>query len=269
MPELPEVETLRRELSQALVGFCIKKVTVNRASVVKGAPDSLKALNGRAFGPVLRRAKYLLFTFGEGPTLLAHLGMSGKFIVDQNQTHQGPHDRVVFDLDQGRRLIFCEMRCFGFLELAEKVERHPRLSKLGKDPLETLNPNWLKAQWQGRKKPVKSLLLDQNILAGIGNIYASEILFAAQIHPQTPGGDLGLKQLSRLLKETKRILELALVHNGTSISDYRRVDDKTGEFQDFLQVYGQAEAPCPVCGAPIQRLVQSGRSSFFCGHCQK
>jgi len=270
MPELPEVETIRRELSSELVGQQIKSVQVHRPSVVHEDPVSFShSLANRSFKQVQRKGKYLIFGFDQGPDMLAHLGMSGKFILDSSDSPElQPHDRVVFTTHQGR-LVFSDSRCFGFLQRAKDMENHPRLARLGVDGLDPrLSATDLKKSWGKSSRDIKTLMLQQSPIAGIGNIYAAEILFAAKINPATPAKRLKLKDLQRLIGETHRILELALTHNGTSISDYRRVDDKTGEFQNFLQVYGKAGEPCPLCKQPIERLVQSQRSSFFCPQCQ-
>lgn len=271
MPELPEVETIRAELAQELAGRRIEEVQVHRASVVRGAPEALsQTLTGRRFERFERLGKYLLLGFDAGPELMAHLGMSGKFVLAPSGAQRQVHDRVRMRLDDHRWLIFSELRCFGFLELVPRRSEQPRLLKLGRDALNDPPPaSALKAAWGASNRAVKTLLLAQRPLAGIGNIYAAEILFAARIHPETPGRKLGPKRLARLLEETARILELALEHNGTSISDYRRVDDKTGGFQNFLNVYGKENQPCPSCGGPVKRKVQAQRSSFFCPRCQR
>lgn len=270
MPELPEVETVRRGLEQEVLGQRVLKVTVHRASVVRGNPRALcKAVEGQTLERIERQAKYLLFHFGSA-SLLAHLGMSGKFVVTRAKEPLKPHDRVVFILEDQRRLVFSELRCFGFLELLGRDLNHPRLAKLGVDALSApIEPRALQAAWAKTKRPLKTLLLDQNPLAGIGNIYASEILFAAKLSPLLAGNKLRPSQAVRLLEETRRILGLALEANGTSISDFRRVDDKTGGFQEFLQVYGKEDQPCRTCGRGIKRIIQAGRSSFYCPHCQK
>ncbi|MDT8447142.1 MAG: bifunctional DNA-formamidopyrimidine glycosylase/DNA-(apurinic or apyrimidinic site) lyase [bacterium] len=271
MPELPEVETIRRELNAELPGRRIEELQVHRTSVVHGKPQALvQGLTGRRFGPVERLGKYLLFSFDQGPELMAHLGMSGKFVLAPTDAERRVHDRVRFLLDQGRQLIFSELRCFGFLELLAEGRNHPRLNKLGQDAYSgSYDVKSLKEAWAESTRPIKTLLLEQSPLAGIGNIYAAEILFAAQIHPETPGRRLGPKRLARLITETKAILELALSHNGTSISDFRRVDDKTGGFQNFLKVYGKENQPCPTCGGAVKRIVTAQRSSFFCPRCQR
>ncbi|OGH02386.1 MAG: DNA-formamidopyrimidine glycosylase [Candidatus Lambdaproteobacteria bacterium RIFOXYC1_FULL_56_13] len=270
MPELPEVETVRRGLLAEVLGQKVLQVKVHRASVVRGAPKALcRAIEGQTLEGIDRAAKYLLFRFGPH-SLLAHLGMSGKFVVTKAQEPLKPHDRVVFTLSDQRRLVFSELRCFGFLELLDPNVQHPRLAKLGVDALTAaIEPKALQAAWSHTKRPLKTLLLDQSPLAGIGNIYAAEILFAAKLSPLLAGNKLRPTQALRLLEETRRILGLALEANGTSISDFRRVDDKTGGFQEFLQVYGKTDQPCRTCGREIKRIIQAGRSSFYCPHCQK
>ncbi len=263
MPELPEVETIVQGLNLVLPGLQVSQVQVLRSSVVK-TPDLAARLQGQVFKTVTRRAKYLLFELSQG-WLLAHLGMSGKFIFETSPTPVKPHDRVLFELSKGSRLIFNEIRCFGFLEWLVAPQASPRLAKLGPDALRgEQSAQALKEQARGVKRSIKEWLMDQAVIAGIGNIYACEILFSAQVLPTRASQGITLAEWKRILAETQRILQLAVQHNGTSISDYRRVDDKTGEFQNFLQVYGKEGQPCPRCGKPIRKIVQGGRGTWFC-----
>lgn len=268
MPELPEVHTIAAALQQKIEGRRIDSVEILRDSVIKNPPEEfLLALQGRSIQGIERIAKYLLFRLDSGQ-MLAHLGMSGKFVLDEND-HNDPYARVIFHLDNASRLIFAEIRCFGFLEYLKAGQASPRLQGLGPDALIQQDPETLKKRAQGRKTPIKNLLLDQHFLAGIGNIYAAEILFMAGIRPTRPTDKLGPKAWQGLSESIPAILNLALEHNGTTISDYRRVDEKKGEFQNFLKVYQRADQPCRVCKTPIKRIVQAARSSFYCPKCQR
>ncbi len=265
MPELPEVETICRELRQVLPGQVIAQVEVLRPSVVRKDHGAfVQSLTGCSFQQVERKAKYLLFHLSQG-AMLAHLGMSGKFVYDAHPQAFKAHDRVIFHLSNGANLIFSEIRCFGFVEFITNAENHPRLRRLGPDAL-SAPPSALemKARAKKTRKSIKEFIMDQRTLAGLGNIYACEILFGARLNPTKQAGRLTSADWERFLSETKRILNLALKHNGTSISDYRRVDDKQGEFQNFLQVYGKEGQPCPRCGKGIKKIAQGGRGTWFC-----
>ena len=166
-------------------------------------------------------------------------------------------------------MIFDDVRCFGTLEFYDKLSDAKALKKLGIEPLsEDLNVNYFKSKVASSKREVKSILLDQQIIAGLGNIYVSEILFRSKISPLRITETIRNKEWTKIIKYTKSVLEEAIKNNGTTISDFRRVDDKTGKFQKFLKVYNKKEQPCPDCGIPIQRIVQQQRSTFFCPECQ-
>jgi formamidopyrimidine-DNA glycosylase len=167
-------------------------------------------------------------------------------------------------------MIFDDIRCFGTLEVYEKLADSKSLLKLGIEPLSAeLNPNFFIKRMSSSTREIKTVLLDQKIVVGLGNIYASEILFRSRIHPQRAAGKLLKNEWTKIIKYTQSILEEAIKNNGTTISDFRRVDDKTGKFQQFLQVYGKNKQACPKCDVPIQRIVQQQRSTFFCPECQK
>jgi len=248
-----------------LEGKRIERVEIHRASVVKNSPDQfIQATQGQLIRLIERRAKYILIHLERGG-ILGHLGMSGKFILDFKLKPIHSHDRVIFTLEDQSRLIFSEIRCFGFLEYLEDLATSERLERLGPDGLiDEIDPLAMRRRARGSRRNIKEWIMDQAVIAGIGNIYANEILFAAQVKPTRQAGRISKAEWERILKETKGILELALIHNGTSISDYRRVDDKTGEFQGFLQVYGKEGQPCPRCGRPIKKITQGGRSSWYC-----
>ncbi len=272
MPELPEVETVARGLREQVVGSTIRAVQIWHPTLtVKQDRDRFtEHLTGAQITQVSRRAKFLLFHLQPQGVLMGHLRMTGKFIVSAPLEAPGKHHRAWFTLDEGRLLVFEDMRCFGTLEWFPEEASIPQLQELGPEPLsDAFQAPLLQQALAKTSRAIKPTLLDQKIVAGIGNIYASEILFRARIHPEREARTLRKADCTRLVTETKEVLTEALAHNGTSISDFRRVDDKTGEFQAFLRVYQRETHPCRVCGTPIQRIVQQQRSTFFCPTCQK
>jgi formamidopyrimidine-DNA glycosylase len=196
--------------------------------------------------------------------------MTGKFIVSDPLPEPTKYNRVWFNLESGRQMIFDDIRCFGTLEVYDDLADSKSLQKLGIEPLsKAMTLGYLKKNLESSKREIKSVLLDQKIIAGLGNIYVSEILFHSRIHPQRSAGSINEREWSLIIKYTKYILQEAIKNNGTTISDFRRVDDKTGAFQQFLQVYDKKEQPCTECRTPIQRIVQQQRSTFFCPECQR
>jgi formamidopyrimidine-DNA glycosylase len=271
MPELPEVETIVRELRPALAGRSIREVEVFRGDAL-GSVDAVEfaaALRGRSFGRVSRRGKYLIFRLEPALYLIGHLRMTGKFILSPPLPAPQAHHRVWFWLDDGSLMIFQDMRCFGTLDLADRLPDVPSLARLGMEPLSRrFTPGWL-AEALGRSRaPLKNWLMDQSKVAGLGNIYAAEILHRAGLSPLRPACRVGPREAEGLHRAVRGVLRQAIRKNGTTISDYRRVDDKTGEFQNLLRVYGRERAPCPRCRTPIARIRQQQRSTFYCPSCQ-
>lgn len=269
MPELPEVETVRRTL-QPVVGRRIVSVEVRERRLRRPiASDFSAALSGRTIEAVQRRAKYLLFRLSANRVLLAHLGMSGSLIMRPAGTVRRDHDHVVLGLSGGIELAFNDPRRFGLLRVATPDDL-PEIDALGPDPVaEPLSLPALTALTRKRRTTVKNLLLDQRTLGGIGNIYANEILFRAGIRPGRAAARLTRADLARLLDATTRVLREAIELGGTSISDYRDGRGKAGYFQLRLQVYDRAADPCPRCEMPIKRTVHAGRSSYYCPRCQR
>lgn len=271
MPELPEVETIVRELRPALLGRTITEVQVFRANGLGRCPPAAfrEALLGRRFEKITRRGKYLIFRLEPERYLIGHLRMTGKFIVSGALTAPAPHDRVWFGLDDGGLLIFQDMRCFGTLTVVERLEDHLSLQALGVDPLaREFTADWLGEALTASRSPLKHWLMDQSNIAGLGNIYAAEILHRAKISPLRPANALTGEEPRRLHREVRKVLQAAVRKNGTTISDFQRVDEKSGEFQNFLRVYGKEGEPCPSCREPILRIRQQQRSTFYCPSCQ-
>ena len=271
MPELPEVQTIVNELKPKITGEKIISCIIFREGVIQGEAHNFRTqLKGESFTGVERVGKYILMELSKEKWLVVHLRMTGKFIIQNNGSPLKQHDRVVIQLESGRNLIFNDVRCFGRLEIVNDLRQHKGVQKQGWDPWASdLTAKSLHIKLKNRKNAIKNLLLDQTIISGLGNIYVCEILYREKISPLLAANQLSIKRLSGLIGSMRSILELALVHNGTSISDYKRVDDKSGEFQNFLQVYGKTGEGCKCCGETIVRIRQNQRSTFLCPQCQK
>ncbi|MCS7243055.1 MAG: bifunctional DNA-formamidopyrimidine glycosylase/DNA-(apurinic or apyrimidinic site) lyase [Candidatus Caldatribacterium sp.] len=259
MPELPEVEVLRRELTPVLVGQRILEAHI--ADPHLGVPKGV--LEGKTILALERLGKYLLFPFEEGGCLVVHLGMTGQLEVTKENAPR-KHERARFVLSSGTHLSFIDPRRFGKISLLDAKETLQR--KLGIDPY---SPDFTFSRFQalleGRKR-LKDFLLDQRNLAGIGNIYASEILFWARLHPRRSINSLSLEEQERLFKSIRKVLDEAIAAKGTTIRDFRRPGGESGGFQNLLSVYGKTE--CPRCKGPVVREVLSSRSTYFCPQCQ-
>ena len=275
MPELPEVETVRRGLAPVMEGQAIVRADINRPDLRFALPVGMKGrLEGATVQALRRRSKYILADLSSGETLLIHLGMSGRMLVSGHTVgafyhdHPAPqkHDHVVLQMSGGARVTFNDARRFGAMDLYATPASHALLARLGPEPFgNDFNEAYLAAALQGRRTPIKSALLDQRVIAGLGNIYVAEVLFRAGIHPARLAADTPAAPLVRLIRE---VLAEAIEAGGSSLKDYRQTDGELGYFQHRFQVYDRAGAPCVTCGTPIERLVQSGRSSFYCPNCQ-
>jgi formamidopyrimidine-DNA glycosylase len=267
MPELPEVETVRRSLLP-IVGRRIEAVEVLEPRLRQRiADDFARRLIGRVIEDITRRGKYLLFRLSGGESLLAHLGMSGALLLQPVDAPSEPHDHVRVRLDAGLQLTYNDPRRFGLMRLG-RLDEFTELGHVGADPLR-VSVAELASLARARKKPVKNLLMDQRALAGIGNIYANEILFRARIRPGRQARRLTRADLRRLVASIRAVLTGAIRLGGSSISDYRDGAGKPGYFQLRLRVYDRAGKPCPRCRMPVRRTVHAGRSSFYCPNCQR
>lgn len=270
MPELPEVETICRELRKTIEGDTIIECEIFRPDYLRGGDAGffVKSVSGRLIVSVERRGKFIIWNIGNGK-IISHLGMTGKYIVHDEALEIPKHTVAKFKL-KNKTLLLNDVRRFGRLNLYMNGETIPVLEMLGVEPFsENFDLKYISTKFKDRKRPVKELLLDQSIIAGIGNIYASEILYRARIHPLTSGSRLSNAKLIRLIDSTKSILESAVENAGTTISDYRRIDEKTGNFQNFLKVYGKDGCLCESCQKEIKKIVFGGRSAYFCSGCQK
>ncbi len=293
MPELPEVETVRRGLEPWLEQARIESVTLNRANLRFPFPaDLVSALEGKTITSVGRRAKYLLIGLSSGQTVLSHLGMTGSYRFAEHGIDKPPryyetenvpkHDHMVWTIDHPEHgkshLIYADPRRFGFVDLYDKPEDSPYLTGLGPEPLSNaFNADMLAEAFKGKKAPIKAALLDQRVVAGLGNIYVAEALHRAHILPTVLAGSLVNAKgkpkpaLEDLVSAVRQVLVEAIEVGGSTLRDFRNAEGGNGYFQHRFAVYDREGEPCPtpMCTGTIQRIVQSGRSTFFCPVCQK
>lgn len=283
MPELPEVETVRRGLLPVLEGATIARAEVNRPDLRWPLPDRMAdRLTGRRVAALRRRSKYILADLDSGETLLVHLGMSGRMLISGAQLgtfyhdHPAPqkHDHVVLHLDNGARITFNDARRFGAMDLmlTDRADEHMLLKDLGPEPFgNDFNEPYLAGKLKGRKTPIKAALLDQRIVAGLGNIYVAETLYRARISPLRLAGDLSVSQAHKLVPTIREVLAEAIEAGGSSLRDFRQANGELGYFSKHFQVYDREGDGCetPGCTGSIIRTVQSGRSSFWCPSCQR
>jgi len=275
LPELPEVETVRRGLQPAMQGRVIKDVIVRRRDLRRPiALDFEERVRGLRVEKLMRRSKYILLYLQDGPCIILHLGMSGRIrIEDGNPPEPDKHDHVEFITDSRQCIRFGDPRRFGFVDLIEPeaLEAHPSLAKLGPEPLsDTFSGDFLYNKLRKRTTSMKAILMDQRIVAGLGNIYVNEALFRSGIRPQKKAGQLTRAQAVRLVAEIKAVLEEAIAAGGSSLKDHRRTDGELGYFQHTFRVYGREGEMCQTCTqTPIKRIVQQGRSTFYCSRCQQ
>jgi len=297
MPELPEVETVMRGLIPVLVGRSITDVNLRRSGLRFPFPANFAArLKGRQVLGLQRRAKYILVNLDGGHTLLVHLGMTGRFTVLGNESlpqnlgefyfeqgavdaGSGPHDHVVFTLDDGVRVIYTDHRRFGVMDLIHDSEMacHRLLKDIGVEPLgNEFSGAFLASRFRKKSAPLKSALLDQRIIAGLGNIYVSEVLYRTGLSPKRKAGSLVRKKthdtrLDELVRHVRDVLNEAIAAGGSTLRDFSGTDGSEGAFQRRFAVYDRAGEKCqtPGCRSTIRRIVQSGRSTFYCPSCQK
>lgn len=259
-----------RGLAPVWAGQRFTRVVANRPDLRRPLPEALgQRLTGATVTRLGRRAKYGLVETDRGDTLIIHLGMSGRMRVDPDGL--GKHDHVVFETGNGRTVAFNDARRFGSLDLVPtvQVESHPLISGLGPEPLGAdYGLPLLAAIFADRLAPAKAILLDQRLIAGLGNIYVCEALFRSGIHPETPGHRVTARQLERLAPAIPAVLMEAIAAGGSTLRDHAAPDGTLGYFQKDFAVYGREGEACPACGAEVNRIVQSGRSSFFCPSCQ-
>jgi formamidopyrimidine-DNA glycosylase len=275
MPELPEVETIRRGLALKISGRRIVRAELRRPDLRRPFPLALaKRLDGARIGALGRRGKYILIELDSDGLLLLHLGMSGRLTVGSAALPSAPHDHVVLTLDDGTVVRFNDSRRFGLIDYLKRggEAQHPLLAGLGREPLEPgFDGTYLGAALAGKLTPIKAALLDQRIVAGLGNIYACEALFRAGLSPRRLARSIGPSRAARLASAIQTVLTEAIAAGGSSLRDYVQADGALGYFQHRWAVYGHEGDPCPGCdcGGGVRRIVQSGRSTFFCAKRQR
>jgi formamidopyrimidine-DNA glycosylase len=282
MPELPEVETVRRGLEPILVGNEFARVEQRRPDLRFPLPQHFgERLTGRKVEGLDRRAKYLLARLDDGEVLVMHLGMTGRFSINgAAKTPPPKHEHIVFHLGDGTRVRYSDARRFGYMDLIPNgaLSEHALFKGLGVEPLSPdFTPEFLARRLKGKSASIKSALVDQWLIAGVGNIYACEALFRAGISPLKPAGALATKsgkptkKTEALVAAVKAVLEDAISAGGSSLRDYKRADGRLGRFQHRFKVYGREGKPCQRkgCGGTVRRIVQGGRSTFYCPTCQR
>ena len=273
MPELPEVETVCRGLTQHLPGRRVLAVKVRRRDLRIAVPkDFERGFTGATLARISRRAKYILFHFDNNNVLLAHLGMSGSFTVVPATGYQPRiHDHVLLHLGNGNAVVYHDPRRFGMMDVLRKTKEktHKLLKDMGPEPLlKEFSVDYLKKALEGRNAPIKPVLMDQKIVVGVGNIYASESLFLAGIHPTTPACDVA-GQSASIISSIQKTLRNAITSGGSTLRNYVGADGASGYFQHHFNVYNRQYLPCFACGEAIVHVVQAGRATYFCPQCQK
>jgi formamidopyrimidine-DNA glycosylase len=293
LPELPEVETVRRGLLPVMEGKRILAARANRKDLRFPFPDRFsQRITGRTITAMGRRAKYLMADLDDGEVLVMHLGMTGRFIIESAGKAQVPgeftqsvnrlpaHDHVVFEMEGGARITYNDVRRFGFMDLIPRsgISTHPLTKDIGIEPLgNALTPQKLAELFAGKAAPLKATLLDQKLIAGLGNIYVCEALFRSGLSPRRATGSIVRKDGSptpravKLTDEIRLVLQEAIEAGGSTLRDFAHADGSLGYFQHRFRVYDREGEPCPDprCSGVVERIVQSGRSTFFCAGCQK
>lgn len=271
MPELPEVETTVAGLRSVLEGRVLTLVEPRRAALRVPFPVDLRQrMTGSRVERLGRRAKYGLVETDRGDVMIFHLGMSGRWRIDPEEV--GKHDHLLLETGEGRRLALCDPRRFGFVELmrADEIAAYPPFVKMGPEPLgKDFTGALLKAALAGKGTAIKAALLDQRVVAGLGNIYVCEALNMAGIAPWTAAGQIRAPRLTRLVEAIQQVLTSAIAAGGSTLRDYARPDGQLGYFSNQWRVYGREGEACPACGGMVMRRVDGGRSTFYCGKCQK
>jgi formamidopyrimidine-DNA glycosylase len=289
MPELPEVEVVKRSLINKTLNLIVKAVKINDGKLrYKINRKKVKKIIGLKFKKISRRSKYLLFFFNKDIVMLVHLGMTGKFFFinkkkkkyktsfyyDLNEDKDKKHDRIIFELSNKQQLIYNDIRKFGFIKIINQVslDQNVHLKYLGPEPLSTkFNFKYFKGYIKGKKRTIKDILMDQKFISGLGNIYVNEILFFSGVKPTKKTKNLSVVEIKKIIKFTKKIISKAIIYGGSSIKDFSSVSGKKGSFQQHFSVYGKKGEKCSNknCNNLIDKIVISNRASFYCYKCQK
>jgi formamidopyrimidine-DNA glycosylase len=272
MPELPEVETIVRRLRLSLIGQKIRSVQILNPGILRSSPKVfVRTLTGAIIREIRRKGKFILIDLTPDWTLILHLKMTGQVFIEPRSTPADRHTQVIFHFHSSQfQMRYRDIRKFGFFDLfpGKPIDSNPYLSRLGPDPFETTSNQFVKIVLS-RKRTVKSLLLDQSLISGLGNIYVDESLFQAKIHPLTKTDTLSPARIKDLHRIIKKILTRAISMHGSTLKDYRRPDGTSGGFQNYHQVYGRTGSPCPSCGLQIEKIRVAGRGTHYCPGCQK
>jgi formamidopyrimidine-DNA glycosylase len=287
MPELPEVEVVKKSLKKEVSNLTVKKVSINNKNLrYKIKESDLNNLRNKKILSITRRSKYLLLHFNNNYILLVHLGMTGKFYIStkikklkkmsfyyNNSDHNTKHDHLVFHFNDQKKLIYNDVRRFGFVKVFKSslINENDHFKKLGPEPLsKNFNYDYFKNKIKKRDLPVKSLLMSQSFISGLGNIYVSEILYKSKVGPQRKSSSLGQKEIVALIKNTKKILKKSILFGGSSIKDFKDVSGSKGKFQQKFYVYGREGLECrrKDCKKKIIKTNISNRSTFYCSSCQ-
>ncbi|MFH0917583.1 MAG: bifunctional DNA-formamidopyrimidine glycosylase/DNA-(apurinic or apyrimidinic site) lyase [Candidatus Omnitrophota bacterium] len=265
MPELPEVETIRTDLSKIILGKKIIQVNIYNSKVIRQPRPTIfkRSLEGLSIKHILRRGKLLVLELSSGKFLTVHLKMTGQLVTPGGSKNS----RVSFVLEGGRILDFNDQRLFGELRLVSDWKKLEFVQRLGPEPFDLTYADFKDMLFK-RKTEIKPLLLEQSFIAGIGNIYAAEILFRAKINPRSSAQSLTQEEQLALYQEIQKVLKSAIKHGGSSVDDYVRVSGKNGDYARFHRVYGRQGKPCFVCSSLVQRIAQGGRGTYFCANCQ-
>ncbi|MDU2065744.1 MAG: bifunctional DNA-formamidopyrimidine glycosylase/DNA-(apurinic or apyrimidinic site) lyase [Sporomusaceae bacterium] len=274
MPEMPEVETIRLQLEKHVIGQKIEDVEISLPRLFKWpeASDAKAYLLHQTITALERRGKYLLFRLSNGRILVIHLRMTGRLYYQDAIARRDAYTRIVFQLSQGNVLIYADTRTLGTLYVVSEgeISRISGLATLGPEPLAAdFTLEYFASQLQNRQGKIKSLLLNQQIVGGLGNIYVDESLAVAQIHPERRACELSQAEVARLYAAVNQVIHDGIVDGGTTFRDYRNSEGKIGQHQNHLWVYGQTGRPCQRCGQLIEKIVVAGRGTHFCPHCQK
>jgi len=289
MPELPEVEVVKRSLIKKTQNLIIKAVKINDGRLrYKIDRHKLKKIIGLRFKKILRRSKYLLFFFNKEIVMLVHLGMTGKFFFvnrkrtkyktsfyyDINDVKDKKHDRIIFDLSNNQKLIYNDVRKFGFIKIIKRgnLDQNEHLKHLGPEPLNTkFNIRYFKNYIIGKERTIKDILMDQKFISGLGNIYVNEVLFFSGVRPVKKIKKLTDSEIKKIIKFSKKIISKAITAGGSSIKDFSSSSGKKGSFQQHFSVYGKKGENCPtvMCKGKIKKIIIANRASFFCANCQK
>ena len=272
MPEIAEVETVRNVLKQRILNKKIKDVKIIYGKIIENDLDEFKKiLMGNEFKDILRKGKWLIFELKDH-YLLSHLRMEGKYFIKNSDEEIAKHEHIIISFNDNTDLRYHDTRKFGRMKIVDKDKlwETPEIKKQGKEPIdETLTSDYLLEKFKGKRMPMKTTLLDQEIISGLGNIYVDEVLFAAGIHPLREASTITKEECEKIIASGKEIIKNAIKYGGTTIKSYTSSLGVTGNYQNYLKVHKREGRECPICGNTIKRIKVGGRSTYFCEHCQK